>query len=372
MKQETVSMRWSLQAGAMFRVAVLRVLSVGVVTAAAVAWGQVPGTLVSPSGKTLSGTIVGTSPNDVELEDQQGDVKRVPIDRVREVQFSDEPPALRTARSLLAEGRPSQAIDELGKVEAAELDGAPPLVVAEMDFVKAAAAGLLAVQSGDAVAEADSQVAAYLSRHPRSHHVYGMQQLLGDLRAKAGRLDEAAAAYSVIGKGPASFKVQAASGKAMLFFEQGKFAEAAREYDAALAVEATDDASLVRKRLASLGKARSLAGLGRQAEAVDLVNSVIKQADPEDKDFMARAYLALGVIYGSMPKKQQDALISLVAVDLLYNSVPDCHAEALYHLVSLWEQARLPERAQEAKQTLQATYPQTQWAKKMASAAERS
>ena len=57
------------------------------------ACGQAPGRLVAPNGKSLSGTILGTSPTDVEIENEDGDLKRVPLDKIVELQFSDEPPS---------------------------------------------------------------------------------------------------------------------------------------------------------------------------------------------------------------------------------------------------------------------------------------
>lgn len=337
-----------------------------------IAWGQAAGTLVAPGGKSLSGTILGTSPNDVEIEDQAGDIKRVPIDRIQEVQFGDEPPALRSARTFFMGGRPAEAIDELSKIEPSELEGVAALVLAEVDFVKAAAAGRLAAQTGDGVAAAEKDVAGFLTKHARSHHVYEMQQVLADLRAKAGRFNDAEAAYAALAKGPAAFKVQAASGKAGLLFDQGKFAEAAREYDAALAIAATDDASLARKRLATLGKARSFARVDKQADAIALVTGLISQTDPEDREFLSRAYAALGAIYAGMKGKDQDALISYLTVDLVYNSVPECHAEALYQLTGLWKRVRQDQRANEAAQTLRDAYPQSQWTKTLAGAGKAS
>ncbi|MFM7034220.1 MAG: tetratricopeptide repeat protein [Planctomycetia bacterium] len=353
-------------------VAMLMVALLIGLTGSGVARGQTAGTLVAPGGKTLSGTILGTSPNDVEIEDQAGDIKRVPIDRIQEVQFSDEPPSLRQARRFIMGGRPSEAIDEIAKVEQSELSEASPLVMAEMDFVKAAGVGGLAVQTGDGLAAADKEVAGFVGKHARSHHFYEMQQLLAEIRAKAGSFDGAEAAYATLAKGPASFKVQSSAGKAGLLFNQQKFDDAVREYDAALAIDATDDASLSRKRLATLGKARSLARLGKQSEAIALVNGLIKQVSAEDKELMARAYVVLGGIYSGTKEKAQDALISYLTVDLVYNTVPECHAEALYHLITLWKQARQDQRADDAAQTLQAAYPQTQWARKAAGAGTSS
>lgn len=323
-------------------------------------------------GGSLSGKVVATSPNDVEIEDRNGDVKKVPIDKIKEVQFGGEPSALRSARSFLARGRGSDALDELAKVEKSELDGAEPPVLAEMQFVKAAGAARVALDSGDKVDEANALVAGFLSKNPKSHHTYEMQEVLGDLLARAGKLNDAAAAYSALSKGPPALRVRAATAKARLFYDQKKYDEAIKEYDNALKIDADDEASVAQKQAAALGKARSLSQTGKQADALALVQKIIKQADPESKELLARAYASLGAIYRSMGGKDQDALVSYLTVDLVYNTVPESHAEALYNLAELWENGKNPERARQARDNLSASYPASPWKKKLDAAAKSS
>lgn len=336
------------------------------------ACGQAPGRLVAPNGKSLSGTILGTSPTDVEIENEDGDLKRVPLDKIVELQFSDEPPKLTSARSFLMRGRPGDALGELESVLESELEGVPVLVLAEMDFAKAAAAGQMAVESGDGVPAADAMVAGFLAKHARSHHFFGMQQLLGELRAKAGNYTAAMQAFDTLSKGPSAFRIQASNGKGQILVEQGKFADAIREYDAALAVGAGDDASLNRKREAALGKARALSRLGRHADAIKLARATIDEADPEDRSLLSRAYVVLGGLYRAMEGKDQDALIAYLTVDLVYNTVPDSHAEALYYLSELWGKAREDQRARQSGQNLRDAYPLSGWAKKLAAGGETS
>ena len=313
---------------------------------------------------TFTGKIVAVSAEGVELEERGGESRKIPIDQIRDVQFGGEPQSLRAARSMLTRGRAADAVEEVGKVEAAELDGAEQLVLDEVEFVKAAAAGRAALAAGADPKEAGRLVNEFLSKHPKSHHVYDLQQLLGDLLARAGKPDAALAAYATLAKGPAAFKVRSAAAKAGMLFDQQKFAEAIAEYDAALSVDAADDASAAQKRGAELGKARCLAQLGKNADAVTLVQGIIGRADPEEKDLLGRAYNVLGAAYRAAGDKDQDALIAYLTVDLVYNGSPDNHAEALAHLAELWEKAKNPERARETRKLLQDSYPTSPWAKK--------
>ena len=123
---------------------------------------------------------------------------------------------------MLLRGRGADALDEVGKIEANELEGAEPLVLAELDFVKAAAVGRAALDAGGDVAAAAKGVAAYLAKHAKSHHLLQMQELQGDLMARAGKADEALAAYAQLAAGPGPAKVRAAAAKGALLLSQGK------------------------------------------------------------------------------------------------------------------------------------------------------
>lgn len=317
------------------------------------------------SGLNAAGTVVATTPADVDVEDRDGDVKKYSIDKIREVQFAGEPPELRSARGMLLRGRAADAIQELGKVEKADIENAQPLVVAELQFVKAAAGARVAIDSNERTPEAITAVEAFLAKHPTSFHTYDMQELRGDLLTRAGKFKEAEAAYASIAKGPPSFQVRAAMAKARLFSSQKKYAEAIKEYDNALKISAEDGAGAAQKQAALLDKARLLALAGKPEDALSLVQKTIKQADPEAKELLARAYAALGAIYQSMGGKDQDALISYLTVDLVYNTVPEFHAEALYNLAQLWEKGKRPERARQARENLGQVYPSSQWTKKL-------
>ena len=349
-----------------------RVLACAVLAVAGSAWcgvasAQAPDRVLTTEG-SLTGKVVATSADSVDLEERSGESRKIPIDQVRDVQFGGEPQSLRAARSLLARGRAADAVEEVAKI-AAELDGAEPLLLDEVDFVKAAAAGRAALAAGADPKDAGRLVGEFLAKHPKSHHFYDLQQLLGDLLARAGKPEAALTAYSTLAKGPAALKVRAAAAKAGMLYDQQKFAEAMSEYDAALQIEASDDASAEQKRSAQLGKARCLAQTGKNPEAVVLVQGLIKQADPEEKDLLGRAYNVLGAAYRAAGDKDQDALISYLTVDLVYNGSPESHAEALANLADLWDKVKQTERARETRKVLQESYPTSPWTKKQAAAA---
>ena len=169
-------------------------------------------TVVGAAG--VSGKVVEVSPLAVEVETSDGATQKVAIETIRDVQFGSEPQSLKNARSMLLRGRGADALGEVVKIEPGELEGAESLVLAEVDFVKAAAAGRAALDAGGDLAAAAKAVGGYLAKHPKSHHFFQMQELLGDLHARAGRPEDAAAAYQQLEGGPPALKVRAAAAKA--------------------------------------------------------------------------------------------------------------------------------------------------------------
>jgi hypothetical protein len=51
---------------------------------------------------------------------------------------------------------------------------------------------------------------------------------------------------------------------------------------------------------------------------------------------------------------------------MVYNSVGENRAEALFNLAQLWDRAKYPQRAEEARQELMSAYPDSVWASKLA------
>jgi len=238
-------------------------------------------------------------------------------------------------------------------------------VLAEVDFVRAAAAARAVLDAGGDLAAAAKTLADYLAKHPKSHHFFQMQELLGDLYARAGKPAEAVAAYQQLDNGPPALKVRAASAKAAMLLAQGKPAEAMAEYDAAIKLAGSEKASQPQKRSAELGKAKCLSLQGKPDAAVEMALQIVKDSSPEEKELLSHAYNVLGTAYRAMGGREQDALIQFLTVDLVYNTLPESHAEALFNLGELWEKGSNSERAREARQNLKASYPASPWAAKL-------
>jgi tetratricopeptide (TPR) repeat protein len=323
-------------------------------------------TIVGAAG--VSGRVVDVSPLAVDVETNDGATQKVAIETIREVQFGAEPQSLKNARSMLLRGRGADAANEVAKIQPDEVEGAEPLVLAELDFVRAGAAGRAALDAGGDLAGAAKAVADYLAKHPKSHHFFQMQELLGDLHARAGRSEDAVAAYKKLDDGPPALKVRAAAAKASMLLTQGKADEAIAEFDVAIGLAGNEKTNLPQKLAAALGKARALSLQGKHDDSIAMVLQIVKDANPEEKELLSRAYTVLGTAYRAMGGKEQDALIQFLTVDLVYNTLPETHAEALFNLGELWEKGNNPERAGEARTSLKTLYATSPWAAKLGAA----
>lgn len=339
------------------------VASLGLVGTAA---AQTPGRLMLVDAPGISGDIVSVSPIAVEI-DVRGETKKVPIEGIREVTFAGEPQALKAARVAIARGQPAQALEDIGKLEPGEMDGVDQLIADELEFVKAAAVGGQAAASGENVAAGLKSVQAYIGKHPQTHHLFPMQELLARLLSRAGKFDEAAAALAPLDRGPPSYRVRAAAARAGLFYDQKKYDDAAREYAAAAqaTTDPKDTASAAQKRAAELGVARCRSRQGKPADAVEIVDRVLAASDANDAEVLGAAYNVLGDAMRAAGK-DQDAIIAYLTVDLVHNKITENRAEALFNLFELWDKGKSPQRAEEARQQLLQAYPDTLWARKLA------
>jgi tetratricopeptide (TPR) repeat protein len=328
--------------------------------------GQDQDRLRLTTGVDVVGKIVDISPNGIDVEDRSG-VRKFPIDGIREVRFSGEPDTFRNARGMLARKDGAGALEELKQTEPSDVESAGPQIQGEMKFLQAAATARKALLTGEGLPAAQKAMTDYLAAYPRTHNLYAAQELLGDILGRLGKFNDAVAAYDVLDKGPPSVEIRAATLKARLLYQQQKYAEALREYDAAAKVDvkAAGNAGIRAKAEADLGRARCLTRLGKPGDAISAVQGLLRSADAADSDILGRAYNALGDAQRTAGDKDKDALIAYLTVDIVHSSVPDDHAEALYNLVELWEKTNNPERARDARQELETTYPDSPWSKKL-------
>jgi tetratricopeptide (TPR) repeat protein len=186
---------------------------------------------------------------------------------------------------------------------------------------------------------------------------------MGDLLAADGKFEIAQRQYNEFAKAPwPEYKMRAGVAIGRGWQAQGQHANAIKQFDIVLETAGNGSDAQNQKLAATLGKAISMAETGELNAAVGMIEQVIQNADPEQKELHARAYLALGSCY-QRAGQTKDALLAYLHVDVLYNSVPEAHAEALAHLVTLFRAIGQEAQARESKQVLEQRYRGSRWAK---------
>jgi tetratricopeptide (TPR) repeat protein len=210
---------------------------------------------------------------------------------------------------------------------------------------------------------AGMEINRFLNEHKNSYHFFEANEALGDLLV-ALKNPNAFRYYDVLASAPwPEYKIRANLLKGRAEQMHNQHQGAIKHFDAALTAASGGDERAERQQsLAHIGRAVSLAETGAVEEALAVLNQIIAKADKGAPEVYARAYNALGGCYRKKGATKE-ALLEYLKVDLLFNSVPEAHAEALYYLSQLWNDARHPERARAAAESLQQRYAASRWNK---------
>ena len=330
---------------------------------------------VVTSAATLLGEVVSMTPDALEFREQgsAGRPRQIPVDEIMSLVLESEPPRVTEARRLLEQDDFQAAAAVLEEVSQVELDVASAAARGEHAYVKAAVAGRQALASGSDSDLAVATVTDFLDRFSRSIHRYEMIELAGDLELAMGEREAALSRYRQLAKGPQSLAIRAARREGETLLEMGRAAEAAIVLAAAADLPAGNSASRLERTAAKIGEASCLIRLTRPAEAADLIRRLLATTEPpaatdeKGQRQVARAYATLGRA-SLAAGRDQDALIAYLTVDLVHNQDQESHAEALFRLHELWNRGQYPQRANEAARRLEADYPKSSWASRLAQA----
>jgi tetratricopeptide (TPR) repeat protein len=308
-----------------------------------------------------TGEVTGMTPLAVTLDGSSPRKREIAVNEIKSIIFDGEPAELSQARVNAANGAYQEALEKLARIEVGSIGR--EFIQQDVEFLKSWCAAHLALAGEGEIAEAGRQLNNFVRTHSQNFHYLAAVEMMGDLLMAGERFEHAQKQYADIAKAPwPDYKMRAAVLIGRTLQAQGKHPEAVRQFDAALAM--TDGgADADNQRLAAtLGKAVSLAETGGGDEAVRIIEQVIQDADPQQKELHARAYNALGRCY-EKAGKTKDALLAYLHVDVLYNNVPEAHAEALAHLAPLWKATGQEERSREARQLLEERYGSSHWAR---------
>ncbi|HEY3391896.1 MAG TPA: tetratricopeptide repeat protein [Lacipirellulaceae bacterium] len=310
-----------------------------------------------------TGEVNDMTPYDLTLNKGRPGSRKVAVNEIKAVLFADEPSELAQARVNAANGAYANALAALEKIEVDSIRR--DYIREDIEFYKAYCAGKLALGGQREIGDAGRQLNAFVRSYPQNFHYLAAVELMGDLLMATGRHENAQKQYAELAKAPwTDYKVRSAVAVGRTLQAQGKHAEAIQQFDAALATAGEGADAEEQKLDATLAKAVSMAETGGGNEAVGMIEKIIQDANPEQKELHARAYNALGSCYRKAGQTK-DALLAYLHVDVLYNTVPEAHAESLANLAPLWQAVGQEEQARQARQLLQERYGGSRWAKQV-------
>ncbi len=315
-------------------------------------------------GPPLPGDVVEMSPLEVKIKAGSAE-KVVAVNEIDFIAWAGEPSQLRAMRARVKAGDYEFVIQTAEKLKPEDMKRKE--MQQDVDFYRAYAKARLALAGGGDVKEAGQLMRDFVKANEGSYHHFQAVETLGDLFVAIQAYDKAAAEYARLDRAPwPDVKARAAIALGRAFLAQKKYTEAEGEFDKVLANPPAASNAAVKTQLqtATLGKASCLAATSRFEDAIKLIEGVIGEANPEDAELHARAYVTLGNCYRQRPNSTKAALLAFLRVDVVYPSQAEAHAEALANLRELWNEVGKPERAQQAADMLADRYKNSVWAKK--------
>ena len=281
-------------------------------------------------GAPTSGIVDATQTTKTELAiDDKGTVRRIPVNEIKRVTFTDDPKELSSGRDSVLTGQLEAGYDTLRKVDAAAIKR--EIVKADLQFYLAYCQGKLALTGGGDKAAAATAMLNFVKTYPNSFHFFEAAEVLGDLASSLQSYDSAVKYYGAIAtQAPwPDYKLRGAVLEARAYLQQENYAEAKSRFDQVVASTVDTPEATQQKLMAQAGQAVCAAGLGNADEAIKLAEDIISKHSPEDNnELFGRAYNAQGTAY-LKAGKQKEALIAFLHTDVLFYSHPEVHAEAL-------------------------------------------
>lgn len=303
-------------------------------------------------GKNVSGKITASKPDGVQIR-KGGGTQTILVDQIVRIAFEGTPSALTQAVQFYQDSQYQSAIDELDKIDVSKLKSAE--LKAEVDFYKAASKANLAVAGRGARDQATNALNQFVSKNRNSYHLYAAAELLGNLALVSG--GDAARFYSPLLRAASDIvKRRGAYLTSLAKAKSGSHDEALKGYDFVLAAQATTPQMTQLQSLAKAAKAESLSAQGSHDEAMEIINGLISELDPNSPDINGKIYNALGAIHQA--KGDHDgALLAYLRTHLMFASDPTTHARALTELVDLWTKVGRADRSATTRSLLKQLYP---------------
>ncbi len=305
-------------------------------------------------GKNFSGKVTSITAQGVELE-RSGSTQQFDSGEILKIMFEGDPAGLTRGRELAIDGQYDQAMEELQKIDFAEIKRED--ITADAAYYIALAEAKLALAGKGDQAAAARKLLSFAGKYRTSWHFYDAAKLLGDLALGLKEYDKALQYYGSLRRAPSSdTKIESVYLTGLVQLKKGDAAAAIEQFDKVIGLSAQTTKANRLQALATAGKAAALALGGQADDGLKLLVPLIQELNTTDIELAARIYNAQGRDYESQAD-YEGAILAYLHTHLMFSSVPDAHAEALQRLVELWPRVGRPEEAAKARQELQQRYP---------------
>jgi tetratricopeptide (TPR) repeat protein len=305
-------------------------------------------------GKSTSGAVIAISKQGIQLKKGK-ETETISASGIVKIQFDSEPQTLVEIRNFVLDKQYQSALDEVQKLDVKTLKR--PEIEAEAMYYSAYAKAQLAIAGRGSRDEAATAVRNFAGKFQDSWHFYSAAEILGDLAIVMNKPEDAARFYGSLRSAPdPDTKVRSVYLLGVVALKKKDYPAAIAEFDKVVGLQSTTPGIARMQTLSKSQKAIALASTGKRDEALKLIDTLIKELNPNESDVAARIYNAQGATYEAGGDASK-AILAYLHTHLLFSSTPDAHAEAMSRLTDLWTKVGKPDRAAEFRSLLKELYP---------------
>lgn len=307
------------------------------------------------TGRPVRGKIANSSPNELQVGSET-----VAIQDIKKISLSGAPRELGRAKDDIESGQYDDAWAELQKIT----ETPTGMVLQEYKYAESFLKGKLALQGGSvSTEEALRNIGQFLQQYPNSFRHYPLVELYGELLVASNEIAKAENAFQKLsGSALPDYQLRGLFSLGQTQLLTGKFPEAQATFGELQNHPLNDVVAQQYKTMAKCqaAKAMALSPQGDVEQAQGLIEKIIKEENPDNKELFAYCYNALGVC-NFKNGDIKGASLAFLHTDLLFSTEPDAHAESLYYLNKLWLKMEQTDRANRARQILSANYGNSYW-----------
>ena len=313
------------------------------------------------------GRITGISKTELTIQSRAKSkpVKKIPANDIKRVRWDKEPPALNLVRINEQSGLLEKAFQGYTKALKGS-GGSNRNLKTDLEFLLARTKAKMALADPTKINDAVNRLEAFRKSNANHFRHYEALDYLVRLYMAKNDYANARTVLNLSARAPwPDYKLAVKIVEARLLLKEDKVALALAAFGAIANRPAQKPDELNRRYEAMLGQATCLQQQKQLAEAVGVLEKIDEQAPPEERRLRAETYVRKGDCLRLMGKTKE-AVLAYLHIEVLFSGEKALHAESLYQLSQLWVIVEEPGKAAATSAKLQADYPDSKWAQKLA------